>query len=147
MNKMLAERPASKIPVRAKQRLQAVAGSRVPQLNLNQIETHSSGNQCPNQDEELQRTHCTEGTWAWGIERQKQKRENGEGWKDFCSFCHNSFDSCRPMKSYDCARNKNNHSSSGCERKINQAGWWDNRSWLSKNTGWWEVLSFVFIRQ
>lgn len=51
---------AGKIPVEAGQCLQAAAGSCIPLLNLNQTQADPSWNQCPNQDEPLRRTRCTE---------------------------------------------------------------------------------------
>lgn len=89
------------------------AGSGVSQLNLNQTGMYSSRNQCPNQDEQLQRTRCTEkdvGERHREAEvdkktppkkTEKSKREKKGGQKDFSSFCHNSFDASRPMKSDD----------------------------------------------
>lgn len=105
-----------KIPVEAKQCLQAAAGSYISQLNLNQTEMYSSRNQCPNQDEKLQHTAlkgCGRGVssgWNRQKKQQKKRQEREKGRRiDFSSFCHHSFDASRPMKSYDCDRNKNNH--------------------------------------
>ena len=116
---------ASKIPVEAGQCLQAAAGSCIPLLNLNQTETDPSWNQCPNQDEPLRRTRCTEKDVGGKVRRRLQHTNNKKTEEDgkisplaVITVC----DASRPAMSSDCARNKNNHSSSWCERKINRAG-------------------------